>query len=62
MNLRALRGFLSYSSIVTQPNESKKTSDTFLAISMSLTLESVALCVTCQGCISKKKKGKFYQH
>lgn len=61
MNLRALRGFLSYSSIVTQPNESK-TSDTFLAVSMSLTLESVALCVTCQGCISKKKKGKFYQH
>lgn len=63
VNLGALRSLLSRTSIVTLPNESKKPNYTFLMISMSLTLQSVALCVTYQACHKPKKEKKlFYQH
>lgn len=56
---RGFKKFFSCSSIVTLPKESKKTNYTFLVISMSLTLESVALCVTCQAC-RKQNKTNFF--
>lgn len=61
------RGFKRFSFLQLYCHSAKwkrKTNYTFLVISMFLTLESVALCVTCQACHKQKKKGKefFYQH
>lgn len=61
VNLGALRGFFP-AALLSLPNESKK-QITLDVISMSLTLESVALSGTCQAGHKQKKENKyFYQH